>query len=79
MRPSTIVPATPPAEVMDAVTAAAAAYERLAANQRRLSFVPHADTGRLRVEVRDGNGDFLYTIAPSAALRAADGEPLEDF
>jgi hypothetical protein len=79
MRPSTAVPTTPPPEVMDAITGAALAYERLAAYQRRLSFVPHTDSGGLRVEVRDGADNFLYTIAPSAALRAADGERLEDF
>ena len=72
MEPSAIPP-----ELVDAIEAAAAAYERLAADNRYVHFVPDARPRRVRVEVRDSAGNFLHSIAPSEALRLAEGDALD--
>lgn len=70
------IPDAPPREVLEAVSAAAGAYDRLQAAGRRLHFDLHAATGRLTVEVLDREGNRLATVRPSAVLEIAAGAPL---
>jgi flagellar protein FlaG len=71
------VPDGPPPEVLDAVGAAARAYEELHAEGRELRFDLDADSGHVTVEVRDLDGHVLRTIPPSQALDVATGSPLD--
>ena len=76
---STEIPSSPPADVLDAVDAAARAVRELHAQGRELHFVPasESDDGHMRVEVRDLDGNVLRTIPPSQALDVATGSPLD--
>lgn len=73
------IPASPPAEVLDAMDAAGRVARELHASGRELRFVPPADSGdgRVRVEVRDLDGNVLRTIPPSELLDVATGAPLD--
>lgn len=79
---STEIPDSPPAEVLDAIGAAGRVAQELHAQGRELRFVPPSEQeggdGRVRIEVRDLDGHVLRTIAPSAALDAANGAPLDE-
>ena len=73
------VPSSPPAEVLEAMDAAGRVARELHANGRELRFVPPQDGagGRVRVEVRDLDGNVLRTIPPSELLDVATGAPLD--
>lgn len=77
---SDAIPASPPPEVLEAVDAAGRVARELHAQGRELRFTPpsHADgEERVRVEVRDLDGNVLRTIPPSEALDIAGGAPLD--
>jgi flagellar protein FlaG len=71
------IPSTPPAEVWRAMNAAAHHVEELRSANRQLHFEKNRDTGRVEVEVRDGNGDLIRVIPPSEALAVATGGKVE--
>ncbi len=56
------VPSDPPVEVQRAVDVAAKAAETLHSQGRQLHFEPGADSGRVRVEVRDMDGNVLRRL-----------------
>ena len=70
------MPASPPAEVLDAIGVAARAADRLAASGRRLQFSVDPPTGRVAVQVIDHPGTVLGTLTGAQALAVAGGEPL---
>jgi flagellar protein FlaG len=67
------LPAYPPAEVLDAVGAAANRVDELVAQNRELHFRKDEETGRVIVEVRDLDGNVIRTIPPSHALEIMSG------
>jgi FlaG protein len=67
------LPASPPADVLDQVDAAAVRAEALAAANRELHFRLDDATGRVVVEVRDFDGNVIRTIPPSEALEIMAG------
>lgn len=72
LAPDTVerIPAAPPPDVIEAIGAAARAYDRLLTRGRRL----HFDTGgatRLSIQVQDMHGHLLGTLSPSEALDLA--------
>jgi len=71
------IPAAPPPEVLDAISAAARAYQTLRAQGRELRFARDADSGRLTIEVRDLDGRLLRKIPPSKLLDVATGGGLD--
>jgi hypothetical protein len=75
--PVETIPSTPPAEVWRAMNAAAQHFEDMRARDRQLHFEKNPETGRVEVEVRDGNGDLIRVIPPSEALAAAGGGKVE--
>jgi hypothetical protein len=70
------LPAAPPAEVLDAVGAAAARAAELRAANRELHFHKDEESGRVIVEVRDLEGHVIRTIPPSHALDIMAGAAL---
>src|SRR5215211_1243871 len=65
------VPPAPPAEVLDAIGAAADRVEELAKQNRELHFQRDEATGRVVVQVRElATGRLIRTIPPSGALAA---------
>jgi FlaG protein len=70
------LPAFPPAEVLDAVGAAADRVDELHAQNRELHFHKDKETGRVIVEVRDLEGNVIRTIPPSSALEVMSGAAL---
>jgi hypothetical protein len=70
------LPAYPPAEVLDAVGAAADRVDQLVAENRELHFRKDEETGRVIVEVRDLEGNVIRTIPPSHALEIMSGAAL---
>ena len=62
------VPAEPPPDVLDQVSAAARCAEQLARNNRELHFRAAEDSSRITIEVRDMSGNVIKTIPPSKAL-----------
>jgi hypothetical protein len=68
--------AYPPAEVLDAVGAAADRVDQLVAENRELHFRKDEETGRVIVEVRDLEGNVIRTIPPSSALEVMSGAAL---
>lgn len=73
------VPASPPPEVLEAVDAAGRVARELHEQGRELRFTPPSESGdgRVRVEVRDLDGNVLRTIPPSELLDLASGAPLD--
>ncbi len=67
------IPSSPPPEVLEAMDAAAQAYDRLAGAGRTLRFSPHRETGRLSVQLADRAGNVLRTVSPTAVLHVAAG------
>lgn len=61
----------PPPSVLEDVARAAERYEELGAAGRRLHF--DLDRGRLRVELRDLEGNLLRCVSPTEALDVAGG------
>jgi hypothetical protein len=73
------IPASPPPEVLEAIDAAGRVARELHETGRELRFVPppEGSGGRVRVEVRDLDGNVLRTIPPSELLDVAAGAPLD--
>ncbi|HEY2318449.1 MAG TPA: hypothetical protein VGH67_09135 [Solirubrobacteraceae bacterium] len=69
----TDIPASPPPEVLDAIGAADAVYERLAASGRHVRLDLDAQTGRLVCELTDDEGTCLGRLSPRALLDLATG------
>jgi len=67
------IPASPPPEVLDAIAAAHAAYERLDAAGRHVHFDFDETTGRLDCELTDGDGARVRSLSPRAVLDLAAG------
>jgi hypothetical protein len=65
------MPSTPPPEVLDAIGAAAKAYDRLTANGVQLHFHVDDETGKVAVHVYDTKGSVLGSLAPSEVLDLA--------
>jgi hypothetical protein len=73
------VPASPPPAVLEAMSVAGRVARELHETGRELRFTPPSESGdgRVRVEVRDLDGNVLRTIPPSELLDVAAGSPLE--
>lgn len=69
--------AGPPPEVRAEVQAAARAADRLHELGRELHFKVDGESGRLRIEVRDLDGNVLRTVPPTEALEFAAGQKVE--
>jgi flagellar protein FlaG len=67
------LPASPPAEVREAIAAGAARAAELRAQNRALHFRKDQLSGRVIVEVRDLSGNVIRTILPSTALNIMAG------
>jgi hypothetical protein len=65
------VPPTPPPEVLDAVGAAARAYNRLTANGVQLHFHVDDKTGAVAVHVVDMQGSVLGSLTSGQVLELA--------
>ena len=70
------LPASPPAQVLEEMHAAAEAADRLRSQERELHFEPLSG-GRVVVQVRDLDGNVIRTIPPAKALDVAGGAPLD--
>lgn len=70
------IPASPPAEVQDAIGVANQAYHNLQAEGTELRFKVNESTGKLTVEVHDVHGNLMFTVPASTALDVASGQPL---
>ena len=70
------LPASPPAEVQDAVGVAADRVAELAAQNRTLHFEMDETSKRVVIQVRDLDGNVLKTIPPSKALDVMAGGEL---
>jgi hypothetical protein len=71
------IPDSPPAEVLEAMGAAADAYDRLKTGGRRLHFETDAVTGRLTVQLLDPDGNVVTTLPASKVLDLASGGTLD--
>ena len=71
------IPSSPPSQVWREMQDAGRRVAELRARDRELHFEKNPDTGRVVVEVRDGNGAVIRVIPPSEALAVASGAPLE--
>jgi uncharacterized FlaG/YvyC family protein len=71
------IPASPPQEVLDAIQVAAHVAEELHAQGRELRFDVDSNSHRVRVEVRDLDGNVLRRVPASSALEIAGGAPIE--
>ena len=71
------IPDEPPREVLDMIGVAARVLQELRMRGRELRFEHDPDTGRLRIEVRDLEGNVLRTIPPSRVLDVATGGGLD--
>lgn len=73
------IPASPPPEVLEAMDAAGRVARELHETGRELRFTPplEGERGRVRVEVRDLDGNVLREIPPSELLDVATGAPLD--
>jgi hypothetical protein len=71
------IPDSPPAEVLDAIGAAADAYNRLHAAGRRLHFHTDRNTRSLTVEVLDLEGELLGTVPVTTVLDVVSGGTLD--
>jgi hypothetical protein len=70
------IPASPPAEVHEAMAVAAAAYHTLQAADREVRFKLHEATGKVSVEIHDSHGNLLFSVPSSKALDLAAGGSL---
>jgi hypothetical protein len=65
------VPAAPPPEVLEAISAAASAYDRLTDGGVQLHFHLDDHTGKVTTQVYDRYGTVLGTLLPSQVLDVA--------
>ena len=72
------VPAEPPPDVMEQVSAAARCAAELARNNRELHFRADEHSSRIIIEVRDMSGNVLRTIPPSKAVDLLTAGPGRD-
>jgi hypothetical protein len=70
------LPQGPPPAVMDAISAAAAAYQQLHDSGHHLHFSMDPGTGRVSAELQDLEGNTLGALAPSQVLAFATGAPV---
>ena len=70
------IPAAPPPEVLEAMGVAARAADRLAADGHQMRFAVDPQTAKVVVEIRNTQGDLLWTAPPSKALEVASGGSL---
>jgi hypothetical protein len=70
------IPASPPAEVHEAMGVANQAYHDLKADGSELRFKINESTGKLSVEVHDVHGNLMFTVPASTVLDVASGQPL---
>ena len=70
------LPASPPASVLEEMSAAAEAAEKLRQQGRELHFEP-TGTGRVVIQVRDLEGNVIRTIPPHEAIAVAYGAPTD--
>ena len=75
-RRSEAIPPAPPADVVEEMSKAAQVWKELRDNDRELHFEIDPDTKRVRIEVRDLEGNVLRRIPPSEALDVIGGAPL---
>ena len=68
------IPSSPPAEVLQQITAAGRAYERLRAAGQEVHFSEGADGGLARAEIRDLKTGAVRTLSAAEALELAAGE-----
>jgi hypothetical protein len=71
------IPASPPPEVLDAMSVASAQHDHLTASGRGLSFKIDDATGRLIISVHDTHGRVLFTVPPAKVLEFASGGSLD--
>src|SRR4051812_42801477 len=71
------IPSSPPTQVWGEMQDASRRVAELRARDRELHFEKNPDTGRVMVEVRDGNGALIRVIPPSEALAVVAGAPVE--
>jgi hypothetical protein len=76
LRTDAAFPQTPPPEIIEAIDAAAQAYDELTATGQQLHFTVDQPSGALAVELLDLDGNPLTTISASEALRIAGGKSL---
>lgn len=76
-RASAAIPDSPPPEVLEAMGAAADAYDRLKTAGRRLHFETDPLTGRLTTQLLDPDGRVVTTLPPSKVLDLASGGTLD--
>jgi|1185.fasta_scaffold130654_2 hypothetical protein len=69
------IPASPPREVIDEMLAAQRAVDDMHRRGRELHF--NMDSGRLRIELRDLDGNVLKLIPGTRALEIATGRAVE--
>lgn len=72
-----VMPSAPPDDVMDAIGAAADAYDRLAAGGQHVSFELDGPSGRVQINLQDSTGRPISGLSPSDALRLAAGGSLD--
>jgi hypothetical protein len=70
------LPASPPAEVLEAMFDAQKVADTLHSQGRELHFET-SGKGRVVVQVRDLDGNVIRTIPPAGALDVASGKPLD--
>jgi hypothetical protein len=71
------IPASPPAEVLDAIARAHEACERLEASGRHVRFDLNEVSGRLACELTDAAGAPLRRLSPHTVLELAAGTLLD--
>lgn len=75
--PRHTIPPSPPPEVLEAIAAAAEAYDRLEASGRQLHFSADEETGQLTVQLLDLERNLIGTVPVASVLDLASGTPLD--
>lgn len=77
LEPETAAASQPPPEVRAEVQAALRAADRLQGLGRQLRFEPDEATGRVRIEVRDLDGNVLRQVPAGEVFDFADGRRVD--
>jgi hypothetical protein len=72
-----MIPSSPPPEVHDAIGVAAQSFEKLLASGREIGFGIDPTTRKVIIEVRDTQGNLLWTAPASKALDIAAGATID--